>query len=178
MPDQLDVLSIGGITFDAFSTPDLIPGGGRQATVVHKLPGGARVIDTLGRDDMDITWRGTFFSNDALNIALALDSLRIAGAVVPLLYAGQMRPVVISNFLWSIRRFPMWVEYVITCIVVQRAPSMTASDASGIDQSATNDASQANDVATGSQENGIWGPPPDTGIEGGTTGAPTTAPVQ
>ena len=173
MPDQLDTLSLGGITFDAFSTPDLIPGGGRQWTVVHKLPGGARVIDTLGRDDMDIAWRGTFFSSDAMNQALALDSLRIAGRVLPLSYAGSSRPVVIGTFLYSVRRYPMWVEYTISCIPVQRAPGTTAADSSsGVDNSLSSDASQGSDVSSG---DGVWGSPPPT-TEGGTVGAPTTSP--
>src|SRR5215472_10667829 len=134
MADQIDTLSIGGITFDGFSTPDLMPGGGKQMLTVHKLPGGARVIDTLGRDDNDIVWRGTFFSSDALNKAFALDALRMQGAQLPLVYAGRAVPVVIQSFLWSIRRFPMWVEYSIACVVVQQAPSASqASSSSGVD---------------------------------------------
>ena len=33
-----DVLTLGGITFDDFSTPERMMGGGNQAMVVHKLP--------------------------------------------------------------------------------------------------------------------------------------------
>jgi len=35
-----DVLTLGGITFDDYSTPTEMMGGGNQAMVVHKLPGG------------------------------------------------------------------------------------------------------------------------------------------
>jgi hypothetical protein len=45
-----DTLILGGIAFDSFSTPSRMGAGGKQAMVVHKLPGGARVIDTLGLD--------------------------------------------------------------------------------------------------------------------------------
>ena len=45
-----DTLTLGGFAFTGYSTPDVMMGGGRQAMVVHKLPGGMRVIDTLGHD--------------------------------------------------------------------------------------------------------------------------------
>jgi hypothetical protein len=44
------VLTLGGIVFDDFSTPSAMGAGGKQAMVIHKLPGGSRVIDTLGLD--------------------------------------------------------------------------------------------------------------------------------
>ena len=42
-----DVLTLGGIAFDDFSTPTNMGAGGDQAMVVRKLPGGARVIEAL-----------------------------------------------------------------------------------------------------------------------------------
>ena len=53
-----DTLTLGGISFDGFSTPHAMGAGGKQAMVVHKLPGGRRVIDTLGPDEDNITWSG------------------------------------------------------------------------------------------------------------------------
>lgn len=114
-----DVLSLGGIIFDSYSTPRKMPFGGNQAMVVHKLPGGQRVIDTLGPDEADITWDGEFFGDDAYSTVLALDGMRAAGQVVPLIFGGQTRQVIISNFLPKIRRLPVWVEYSITCTVYQ-----------------------------------------------------------
>jgi hypothetical protein len=65
-----DTLTLGGIVFDDFSTPHHMPLGGQQAMVVHRLPGGSRVIDTLGPDDDDYSWDGTF-------IAYLVDEQRI-----------------------------------------------------------------------------------------------------
>ena len=59
-----DTLTLGGISFDGFSTPSHMGAGGKQAMVIHKLPGGSRVIDTLGPDDENISWSGEFFGND------------------------------------------------------------------------------------------------------------------
>lgn len=114
-----DVLSLGGIVFDDYSTPEVMMGGGNQAMVVHKLPGGARVIDTLGPDESDIVWRGFFFGNNAYNTVLALDAMRAAGQVLPLSWGGQFRSVIINTFLYRVRRMPAWVFYEISCTVAQ-----------------------------------------------------------
>lgn len=113
------ILSLAGIAFDSFSTPARMPAGGNQALVVHKLPGGQRVIDCLGPDEADITWNGEFFGDDAYATALALDAVRQAGQVVPLIWGGQYRSVIVSRFEYALRREPVWVEYQITCTVYQ-----------------------------------------------------------
>lgn len=114
-----DTLTLGGIAFDDYSTPAAMGAGGKQHMVIHKLPGGARVIDTLGPDEDDISWHGEFFGNDAYDNALALDAMRAAGQVIPLIFAGQFRSVIISHFGYKIRRLPVWVEYDVTCVVYQ-----------------------------------------------------------
>jgi hypothetical protein len=114
----MDVLTLGGISFTGFSTPDEMMGGGRQAMVVHKLPGGARVVDTLGPDEASIAWHGKFYQNNALGVALTLDAMRAAGNVLPLTWGGMFRSVIIDEFIYKAKRLPMLVEYKIVCIVV------------------------------------------------------------
>jgi hypothetical protein len=116
-------LVLGGITFDGFSTPAAMGAGGRQSLVVHKLPGGQRVVDTLGPDEDNITWSGEFFGNDAYANALALDGMRAAGQVIALSFGGQFRSVIIDTFSYKLRREPVWVEYSISCMVYQN-PSL------------------------------------------------------
>src|SRR5690348_10781053 len=99
-----DVLTLGGITFDDFSTPETIMGGGKQAMVVHKLPGGARVIDTLGPDEADIHWKGQFFGDNAYDMALQLDAMRAGGQLQSLTWGGQYRSVVINQFVYHVKR--------------------------------------------------------------------------
>ena len=113
----LDVLLLGPIAFTDYSPPECMPFGGRQQMAVHKLIGGQRVIDTLSPDDEDIQWSGRFFGAGALSTCLVLDSLRAAGQVLPLSYAGMGYPVVIQDFRADIRRLPLWVEYEIRCVV-------------------------------------------------------------
>jgi hypothetical protein len=114
---SFDVMTLGGIVFDDFSTPETMMGGGNQALVTTKLPGGARVIDTLGPDDADIQWRGFFYGNNAYATALALDAIRAAGKVIPLMWGGQFRSVILSHFVYRVKRLPVWVEYDLSCTV-------------------------------------------------------------
>ena len=53
-------LVLGPVLFREFEVPARINFGGRQRVVVHALPGGARVIDVLGRDDAQISFAGIF----------------------------------------------------------------------------------------------------------------------
>jgi hypothetical protein len=112
-------LILGGITFDSFSTPSRMGAGGDQAMAVHKLPGGGRVVDTLGPDEDDIAWRGEFYSNDALQRVIALDAMRAAGLVQSLTFAGQYRSVIVKRFKFDIIREPVWIAYNIVCFVYQ-----------------------------------------------------------
>jgi len=118
-----DTLTLGGIAFDGFSTPDAMGAGGKQAMVVQKLPGGSRVIDTLGPDEDNIVWSGKFYGNDTEGKVLSLDGLRAAGQVLSLTFAGQFRTVIIDHFSYRWRRFPVWAEYQISCMVYQN-PSL------------------------------------------------------
>lgn len=120
-----DVLTLGGFAFDEFSTPSEMMGGGKQAMVVHKLPGGRRVIDTLGPDEDEIVWKGFFFGDNAYNDALTLDAMRAAGQVISLSWGGQFRSVIIQHFVYKVRRLPVWVDYSINCMVYQN-PSLGA----------------------------------------------------
>jgi hypothetical protein len=54
------VLVLGPVAFSDFEDPERIRFGGAQRLAVHKLPGGARVIDALGPDDTEIGWSGIF----------------------------------------------------------------------------------------------------------------------
>lgn len=139
-----DSLSLGGIVFDNYSTPTTMMGGGNQALVLHKLPGGSRAIDTLGPDEAEVTWEGQFFGDNAYSTALALDAIRQAGQVVPLVWGGQFRSVILSNFVYHVRRMPNWVLYNVVCTVYQN-PMLggLGSAISSIDSLVTSDLSLA-----------------------------------
>lgn len=112
-----DTLIIGGFVLDGFAAPETMTGGGKQAMAVHKLPGGSRVIDTLGPDDADIPISGQLYADDAYDTCLALDAMRAAGSQVPLIWGGQFLMVVVSEFKYTVHRFPNWCDYSINCTV-------------------------------------------------------------
>lgn len=127
-----------------------MPFGGNQAMVVHKLPGGSRSIDTLGPDEADIAWSGRFFGDGAYATAIAIDGVRQAGQVVPLVWGGQYRSVIVSSFRPEVIRMPVWVEYSIVCTVYQN-PMLgnLAASVSSIDTLVSTDLASAMSVAIG-----------------------------
>lgn len=114
---QNDPLALGPVLFDTFEVPHTINWGGAQRLAVHKLPGGERVIDAMGRDDDAITWTGVFLGPDAIDRARYLDSLRIAGDALPLTWGGQSYLVFISEFKPQYQHFGH-LPYQITCTVL------------------------------------------------------------
>ena len=114
----MDVLTLGGYAFDSLSTPERMPFGGDHAMVVHKLPGGDRVIDMLGPDDDDLSWHGRIFGDGAIGTAMMLDGMRRAGIQLPLIFAGQSYMVVIAHLNFEIERLPLNVHYHISCTPV------------------------------------------------------------
>ncbi|MCJ2084592.1 hypothetical protein MKK88_01095 [Methylobacterium sp. E-005] len=94
-----DVVILGPVEFDAWSSPEKLPFGGRQQISAKKLPGGDRVIDAMGPDDIDRAWTGKFWGDDAIDQALLLDSLRKSGTPLPYSNGVEARTVIILEFL-------------------------------------------------------------------------------
>jgi len=117
---------LGEVTFDGFEVPESIAIGGAQHLAVHRLPGGARVIDAMGRDDAPIGWSGTFLGPAATLRALAVDEMRIDGRPVALLFGAYYYTVVIESFKAEYRR-EAHIPYQISCVVLRdesAAPAM------------------------------------------------------
>jgi hypothetical protein len=111
-------LVLGPVVFGGFEIPERINFGGAQRLAIHRLPGGVRVIDAMGRDDAEITWSGIFAGPDAATRARLLDLLRTTGGVLPLTWDSFLYSVVISRFEAQFNA-PWWVPYRIACTVVE-----------------------------------------------------------
>lgn len=111
-------LTLGAITFQEYEIPHAINFGGGQALSIKKLVGGKRIIDAMGRDDDDISWSGLFFGEDAALRAQLLDTERVIGAELPLIFYYFNYLVVIKEFRCSFERFYQ-IPYEITVTVVQ-----------------------------------------------------------
>ena len=119
-------LTLGGVLLDGFEAPAGLRFGGDQALAVHRLPGGARIIDAMGPDDADIVWRGYLSGADATDRARLLDTMRQAGAAVTLGWDDSSYNVVIARlrFVYS---GPWWIQYDISCTVVSTGIGNVAS---------------------------------------------------
>jgi hypothetical protein len=111
-------LLLGPVVFLDFEVPEQIGFGGAQRLAVHRLPGGGRVIDALGRDDADIGWSGIFSGPDAADRARLLDILRAQGQVLPLTWDAFYYSVVIARFEAQYVH-TNWVTYRLVCTVLR-----------------------------------------------------------
>ena len=116
MPNTFLVL--GPIAFQDFEVPEQVNIGGAQHLAVHRLPGGARVIDALGRDDAEIRFSGIFSGVDATLRARAVDELRALGAAVPLSWDVFFYSVVIKEFHADYHS-GHWIPFRLVCTVLR-----------------------------------------------------------
>jgi hypothetical protein len=111
-------LLFGPVLFQDFELPASITWGGAHSLAIHRLPGGARIIDAMGRDDADITWSGIFSGEDASFRARALDLMRAEGSVWPLTWDSFFYSAIIARLDIDHRR-PNWLPYRISCTILR-----------------------------------------------------------
>ena len=111
------VLTLGGVAFGAFEVPGNMVFGGAQQLAVHKLIGGMRVIDAMGRDDSAVRWSGVFSGGNAGERARRLDAMRAAGGALNLAWGAFCYNVVIEQLDLDFQN-PWWIPYQISCAVV------------------------------------------------------------
>jgi hypothetical protein len=111
-------LVLGPFVFQDFELPEHIGWGGAQRLTVHRLPGGARVIDAMGRDDAQIAWTGVFSGTDGGTRARLLDLMRVDGSVWPLTWDSFFYSVLIAEFRAEYAH-TNWIRYRITCTVLR-----------------------------------------------------------
>lgn len=111
-------LMLGPVLFQDFEVPERINFGGGQHLAVHHLPGGARVIDALGRDDAEITFAGTFSGPDASARARGLDALRAVGLPQLLSWDVFAYTVVIRDFHADYQA-GNWIPFRLSCTVLR-----------------------------------------------------------
>jgi hypothetical protein len=137
---------LGDVTFQELETPEKIPFGGKQMLVVHKLPGGARVIDAMGRDDLDLAWSGILEGPLASYRALEIDNYRTTGVPIVLSWGIYSYTVVVHSFIANYSK-SNWIPYELSCIVVQDNAA-GAPPAPSIPQQILADVQSAVNVAT------------------------------
>jgi hypothetical protein len=142
------LLILGPVPFTDWQVPAKVPIGGEQALKVHKQPGGSRVIDAMGRDDMDLSWEGTFTDVAGYATARLLDVLRAAGSPLLLSFDTFSYQVVIRQFTADFER-ENWIPYRITCAVIQDNAAALISQGLDLLSSAVGDVDSALGFAGG-----------------------------
>lgn len=138
-------LQLGDVTFADFEIPESISVGGSQMLRLHKLVGGVRVIDSMGRDDAPLAWSGTFMGTNAVARAQALDALRVAGGQLLLTFGQYRYQVVIGDFRANLQR-PYLIPYTISCeVVADQSVQTVAQDSPTVDDAIDSDLSDAQD---------------------------------
>lgn len=108
---------LGDFTFGRFEVPESIPFGTSQSLTVHKLPGGKRVIDAMGRSPHALAWSGWFVGENALAAARYLKGVCDAGRPVPLTWDELAYTVLVESFDPDYR-LGSRIPYQIRCEVV------------------------------------------------------------
>lgn len=110
-------LTLGPVKFTSLELPASIPIGGTQAIAVHDLPGGQRIVDTLGTFENAIGWRGVLFGQAQSTRARLLDRLRQSGQPISLVWGDYSYTVIVTQFRCDTKIIgPM--PYSIGCLVV------------------------------------------------------------
>jgi hypothetical protein len=112
------ILTLGDVTFQNYEIPEHIAVRTEHRAVVHRLVGGARVVDMLGADHAPIHWSGWFVGSTALDRALTLKSMHDDGLPLTLSWSEFLYKVVITEFEAEFQR-EYQIPYRISCTVVQ-----------------------------------------------------------
>lgn len=136
------LVTLGPVQFQGMEVPDQINLGGEQQLVVHKLIGGQRVVQALGRDDADLSWSGFLEGPSAESRAIQLDRLRQSGQQLTLAFGQQSFSVVVRHFAGTYKR-RNWIPYSITCVVVQDNAAASQAGSTSLLDTLNNDLNSA-----------------------------------
>ncbi len=123
-------ITLDGIAFHWTANPEQVKFGLKEQIVIHKMIGGARILDMLGDDPEDITWSAFFLGPNAVDLAQQLYALQQTKTLLNLTFGLYNATVVISQ-LDLVYKKAFWVDYSITCIVVDQAEGAGFGDAAG-----------------------------------------------
>ena len=121
------MMTIGSLTLRDFEVPQRIKYGGQQRLAIHHLGDGRRIVETLGHDDADIEFGGTLTGADAANRARMLENMCRSASQVPLVWDANRMTVIVQRFAADYAT-DTWIDYRLTCSVVDTATAPIAPD--------------------------------------------------
>jgi hypothetical protein len=137
-------MSIGHVVLVGQEVPDFITIGGRQQVAIHRLPGGARVVDCMGPDDALIVWEGILTGPGSDSRARDLDRIRRLGITQRLRFESYTYQVIINNFSYRYMQQGAVIRYRISCVTLSDATLLnTVSEPVDVAQSVSTSAAIA-----------------------------------
>lgn len=103
-------MTIGPIVLEGFEMPQTVRYGGSQRLITHRLADGRRIIETLGAEELDISFDGTLSGIGAIEKARALDRLRQSGRTVLLKWSSFICTIIVRHFHAEFRS-DTWIPY-------------------------------------------------------------------
>lgn len=118
---------LGNLVLTGIEVPDTLQVGGRQMLVVHRLPGGGKVVDALGNDPGRLELKGRFLGPDAQMRAQSVERMRMAGQQVVFSAAGLSVQVWIAQFNYVYQAKGAVCSYT---LILERPQETTSTQAS------------------------------------------------
>ena len=141
-------IQLGAIKLRGFEIPSSIRFGGNYKLTIHRLASGQRIVERLGPDDNEITFKGTFSGAEAESRVRDLNDLRLSGQAVWLTWKSFRFLVVIKSFSADYRS-PWWIPYEISCVVIEQ-PGMSPANDTSIEAQISTDLGRALAILGGS----------------------------
>jgi len=136
MPVNLRLLTLDWqpvFSFVGFELPEQISTGGKHNLVVHSLVGGTRIVDALGAEEEDISFKGRFRGQTAIARARFLDSLRQGGKPYRLIFSSYVRVVVFKDFKADFTQQGLEIPYDMKFLVVRNSNLVWGPPPEGVD---------------------------------------------
>ena len=94
---QSSPFTLGTLVFDGFETPPSISYDTQQTIVMHRLPGGSRVFDTMGVDYKPVSWSGLLIGPQRYVIQTQMLAMMRLAKPVSLKWGRRSLPVLINK---------------------------------------------------------------------------------
>ncbi|MCQ8277790.1 hypothetical protein NFI95_04945 [Acetobacteraceae bacterium KSS8] len=120
---------LGSLVLSGAEAPSRITIGGRQLAAIHKLPGGARIIDAMGPDDNAVVWQGIFIGPTAASRVRMVDALRTQGLPCTLSFGDYLFEVIVVDFRYSYESRGAVISYSIRAEKTQAGAETTSATA-------------------------------------------------
>lgn len=140
-------IQLGSFVFQGLEIPEKINFGGSQQLAQHDLIGGNRVVDAIGKSDIDISWSGLMTGSTALTRAQQINQLRVAGKQIQLKWFNLIYNVIIQNFISYTERYYQVSYEIVLRVITDGSNPVSKTNLTGFNQAIANDAAQATKIS-------------------------------